>query len=160
MGKLATDANTRVVRSGTLHIEATPDLAFMLFTGPGEALWVDDWEPTVISGDGLSLGTVFTTNIGEETLWIVVDFDRRSRYARYTRFAPGSRAGTVEVRVEADDRGGAIAHVTYELTALSMEGIEALVSFDESAYADMMRTWEQMIRDANIDYETGLFSPG
>jgi hypothetical protein len=130
----------------------------MLFTGPGEALWIDDWEPTVLGGDGLSRGTVFSTSIGEETLWIVVDFDRHARHARYARFAPGSRAGTVEVRVEADDQGGSIAYVTYELTALSADRNGVLEAFDETQYDDMLRTWGQMIRDADIDYESSLFS--
>ena len=146
-----------VVRTGTVHVEAPPQKAFVLFTGPGEELWIEEWDPTVISGDGLERGTVFTTEIGEKTYWIVVDFDREARHARYARVAPGSRAGTVEVRVEPDGNGGSIARVTYELTALSEAGNEILAEFDESAYAEMMLAWEQMIRDANIDYESGLF---
>lgn len=157
MSKTATIANSRVVRTGSLCVDAPPDLAFMLFTGPGEALWIDGWEPAVLGGDGLSRGTVFSTDIGEDTLWIVVDFDRHARHARYARFAHGSRAGTVEVRVEPGDKGGSIAYVTYELTALSADGNQALDAFDETEYADMLQTWERMIRDADIDYESAFF---
>jgi hypothetical protein len=147
-----------IARTGTLHIDAPPDSAFLLFTGPGEKLWIEDWDPVVVSGDGLSPGTVFITDIGEETLWIIVDFDRQARHARYARFAPGSRAGTVEVRVDSDGNGKSIARVTYELTALSQAGNDALAAFDEAAYTGMLQAWEQMIRDADIDYESGLFT--
>ena len=149
--------HTHVVRTGTLHVEAPPGKAFELFTGPGEELWIEEWEPTVLSGDGLAAGTVFLTDIGEPTVWIVVDFDRDARHARYARVAPGTRAGTVDVRVAADTAGQSIVTVTYELTALSEEGNRMLEAFDEAAYASMMRTWEQMIRDADIDYESELF---
>ena len=146
-----------VVRTGSVHVEAPPHLAFVLFTGPGEELWIEEWEPTVLSGDGLEAGTVFTTEIGEKIYWIVVDFDREARRARYARVSPDSRAGTVEVRVESDGGDGSIAHVTYELTALNEDGNEILEGFDEASCAEMMTTWEQMIRDENIDYESELF---
>ena len=146
-----------VVRTGTVHVEAPPHLAFALFTGPGERLWIEEWEPTVLSGDGLERGTVFTTDIGEKTYWIVVDFDRETLHARYARVAPESRAGTVDVKIEPDGEGGSLARVRYELTALSEAGNEILETFDEASYAEMMITWEQMIRDANIDYESELF---
>ena len=144
---------THVSRSGTLQIDAPPRQAFLLFTGPGEELWIEDWDPLVLSGDGLSSGTVFITDIEETTYWIVVDFDEAARHARYARVAPTSRAGTVDVKVESDGAGGSVARVTYELTALSEAGNRILEAFDEAAYADMLRSWEQMIRDADIDYE-------
>ena len=62
------------------------------------------------------------------------------------------------MRVESDGNGGSIAHVTYELTGLTDTGNEMLKEFDEQAYAEMMKTWEQMIRDANIDYESEFFA--
>ena len=147
-----------VVRTGSLHIEAPPHLAFELFTAPGEELWVEGWKPTVLSGDGLAAGTVFVTDVHDPTIWIVVDFDRELRHARYARVSPGSRAGTVDVKVESDGDGGSIARVTYELTGLSEAGNEQLREFDEQAYAQMMESWEQMIRDAHIDFDSAFFS--
>ena len=147
-----------VVRTGTLLVEAPPGKTFELFTGPGEELWIEEWEPTVLSGDGLTAGTVFLTDIGEPTIWIVVDFDRDARHARYARVAPLTRAGTVDVRVAADAAGESIVTVTYELTALSEDGNRMLEEFDEAAYAGMMKQWEQMIRDADIDFESGFFA--
>ena len=82
-GEAPSDADhVHVVRSGSLHVEAPPHLAFELFTGPGEELWIEEWEPTVLSGDGLEAGTVFVTGGHETTIWIVVDFDREARHAR------------------------------------------------------------------------------
>ena len=81
-----------IVRSGSLCVDAPPQHAFELFTAPGEELWVDGWNPTVLSGDGLEQGSVFVTDVGEVTYWIVVDFDRESRHARYARVAPGQRS--------------------------------------------------------------------
>ena len=156
-GELPTE-HVHVLRTGTLHVEAPPDRAFMLFTAPGEELWVDGWDPTLLSGDGLEEGTVFLTDVGEPTVWIVVDFDRSARHARYARVAPGTRAGTVDVKVAGDGNGESVVTVTYELTALSEQGDRMLNAFDEGAYADMMTTWEQMIRDADIDYESALFA--
>ena len=148
----------RVIRTGDVHIEAPPDQAFVLFTGPGEELWIEEWDPTVISGDGLEAGTVFLTDMGEPTVWIVVDFDRDARHARYARVAPRTRAGTVDVRVTTDGEGGSIATVTYELTALSEEGNRILEAFDEASFGATMSAWEQMIRDADIDYSSDIFA--
>ena len=150
--------HVRVVHTGTLHVAAPPHLAFELFTGPGEELWIEEWRPTVLSGDGVEAGTVFVTDGHERTIWIVVDFDREARHARYARVAPHTRAGTVEVTVESDGDGGSIARVRYELTGLTEAGNEMLREFDERAYAEMMKTWEQMIRDANIDYGSAFFA--
>ena len=146
-----------VVRTGTVHVEAPAAKAFELFTGPGEELWIEDWDPIVLSGDGLEAGTVFLTDIGESTVWIVVDFDREARHARYARVAPRTRAGTVDVKVGAVGENESVVTVRYELTALSEDGNRILEAFDEDAYAAMMTMWEQMIRDADIDYESELF---
>ena len=142
-----------VIRTGEVRVDAPPHQAFWLFTGPGEELWIEEWDPTVFGGDGLEAGTVFTTDAHEKTYWIVVDFDRESLHARYARVAPHTRAGTVDVRVRSDGADGSVARVTYELTALSQKGNEILSEFTEEAYAEMMTTWEQMIRDADIDYD-------
>ena len=147
-----------VVRTGSLRVEAPPELAFKLFTAPGEKLWIDEWDPAVVSGDGLERGTVFITDIHETTIWIVVDFDREARHALYARVAPDSRAGTVEVSVDPDGDGGSIVRVSYELTGLSEAGNGILRKFDETSYAAMMLTWEQMIREANIDYASQFFA--
>jgi hypothetical protein len=146
--------NRSVSHTGTLRVEAAPEHAFQLFTAPGERLWVRGWDPNVLSGgDGRARGTVFVTDAGGDTAyWIVVDYDAEILHARYARIAPGTRAGTVEVFARDDGAGATEVEVTYELTALSDEGEHQLAEFDSEAYARMLGEWEQMIRDANIEY--------
>jgi hypothetical protein len=142
-----------VDHSGTFDLDVLPEQALHLFTAPGETLWVPGWDPTILSGDGTAAGTVFVTTHGHETtIWVVVDFDSNRHRARYARVTPGSRAGTVEVRLQENDRGGSTVTVRYELTALSESGKESLDSFDAGAYSEMLKAWEEHIRHANIDY--------
>jgi hypothetical protein len=146
--------NRSVSHTGTLRVDAPPEHAFQLFTAPGERLWVDGWDPEVLSGgDGRSKGSVFVTDAhGEKAYWVVVDYDEEALHARYARIAPGSRAGTVEVLARDDGRGATEVEVSYELTALTDAGNEQLAAFDSGAYAQMLAEWEHMIREANPEY--------
>ena len=69
--------NRSVSHTGTLRVDAAPEHAFQLFTAPGERLWVDGWDPEVLShGDGRARGAVFVTNVaGNKAYWVVVDYD-------------------------------------------------------------------------------------
>ena len=146
--------NRSVSHTGTLRVDAPPEHAFQLFTAPGERLWVDGWDPEVLSGgDGRSKGSVFVTDAhGDKAYWVVVDHDEEALHARYARFAPGTHAGTVEVVARDDGTGGTEVQVTYELTALTGEGNELLAAFDSDAYSQMLAEWERMIREANPEY--------
>ena len=146
--------NRTVAHTGKLHVDAAPDHAFPLFTAPGERLWVDGWDPEILSGgDGRARGAVFVTRVGgDPTYWVVVDYDEDARHARYARIAPGTRAGTVEVTVRPDAAGGSEVEVTYELTALTTDGNEELEAFDAQAYDRMLADWERMIREAGLEY--------
>ena len=154
--------NRSVAHTGTLHVHATPEHAFQLFTAPGEKLWVDGWDPDVLSGgDGREKGSVFVTQAGgDKACWIVVDYDAEALHARYARIAPDTRAGTVEVFVRSDGAGGTEVEVTYELTALTDEGDRQLAAFDSGAYSGMLAEWEQMIRDANLEYPLPFAASG
>ena len=105
--------------------------------------------------DGREKGAVFvTTHGGEKTIWVVVDFDPGSLHVRYARISPESRAGTVQVRLRADGRGGSLAEVAYELTALNEAGNRELANFGPRHFALMMQEWEDAIRAADIDYRS------
>ncbi len=140
--------------SGTLHVEARPGHAFQLFTAPGEKLWIDGWDPEVLSGgDGRARGAVFVTSVkGEKACWVVVDYDDVALHARYARIAPATLAGTVEVAARDDGAGATEVTVTYELTALTADGNEQLAGFDRRAFDRMLAHWERLIRDANLEY--------
>ena len=143
-----------VDQSGTFELDVPPEQAFHLFTAPGETLWVPGWDPTILSGDGTEAGTVFVTTHGDETtIWVVVDFDPGRYRARYARVTPASRAGTVDVRLRDNGRGGSTVAVRYELTALTESGNENLAGFDAAAYAEMLKEWQRLIRDADLDHE-------
>jgi hypothetical protein len=145
--------NRSVSHTGTLRVDAPPEHAFQLFTAPGERLWVDGWNPEVLSGNGRGRGSVFVTDAhGDKAYWVVVDYDEEALHARYARIAPGTRAGTVEVVARDDGTGATEVDVTYELTALTDEGNEQLAAFDSDAYARMLADWERMIREANLEY--------
>ena len=143
-----------IAHTGTLRVDAVPDHAFQLFTAPGERLWIEVWDPIILSGgDGRPRGSVWVTGDGpHQTIWLVVDYDPESLHARYARITPASRAGSVEVFARSDGNGGTEVDVTYELTALSEDGNQDLAEFDADYFAHMMIEWERMIREANIEY--------
>jgi hypothetical protein len=146
--------NRSIAHTGTVHVDAAPEHAFQLFTAPGERLWVDGWDPEVLSGgDGRARGAVFITDVdADKAYWIVADYDTEALRARYARIAPATRAGTVEVVARSDGAGGTEVEVTYELTALTEEGDAQLAEFDSEAFAGMLADWERMIRDAKLEY--------
>ena len=136
-----------ISRSGSFELDMTPGEALPLFTAQGEKLWVPDWRPEILSGDGFEKGTVFVTSShGHKTNWIVMDYDTETLHALYARVTPEIDAGTVEVTIVPNGRGGSIVNVTYQLTALSATGAEKLqASFSENNYARMMEDWRSMI---------------
>lgn len=154
--------NRSIAHAGTLHVDAPPEHAFQLFTAPGERFWIDDWDPDVLrGGDGRAQGSVFVTRAGgDKAYWIVVDYDASAMHARYARIAPDTRAGTVEVLARSDGTGGTEVEVRYELTALTEQGDRQLAAFDAGAFAQMMSDWEQMIREANIEYPLPFAADG
>ena len=145
---------TSVVHTGTLHVDATPEHAFQLFNAPGERLWVPGWDPVVLrGGDGREKGSVWVTDVeAVATIWVVVDYDPESLHARYARISPDSSAGTVEVFARSDRRGGTDVDVSFELTALNDAGNRKLADFDAEFFSQMMFDWEQLIREANIEF--------
>jgi len=148
-----------LAHTGTVHVDAPPRRAFQLFTAPGEKLWIEEWDPDVLSGgDGRSKNAVWLTGHGgEQTIWLVVDYDPEALHARYARVTPGSRAGTVEVFAHEDGQGGTDVKVSYVLTALNDEGNKALAEFGDGNFAQMMAHWENVIRSSKIDFQASLF---
>ncbi|KAB2969040.1 MAG: SRPBCC family protein [Thermoanaerobaculia bacterium] len=136
-----------VERCAALHLSTDPATALPLFSPEGERRWVAGWEPEPLHAPGGTLsasGAVFRTRAdGEETLWLVLAFDRERGRAAYARLTPGSRLGTVEVELEADRAGGTRARVTYRLTSLSERGAAALSELTPDAFAGWIAGWER-----------------
>ena len=138
-----------IERTGRFTLPIPPEAAFPFFSAEGERLWVTGWEPVPLhapDGDLAVAGAVFSTAVGGElTLWLVLEFDRVRRVARYARFTPGSRLGTVTVRCVAE-AGGTEVTVTYEMTSLSPEGAATLEAMTPEEYAGSLASWEREIR--------------
>ncbi|HSI91928.1 MAG TPA: hypothetical protein VK925_00430, partial [Jiangellaceae bacterium] len=108
---------------------------------------VAGWSPrfaVAVSDDTLP-GTVFETATHDEvTTWVVLDREPGSRIS-YARVTPGSRAGTVAVRLDADADGRhSLVWVEYTLTALTSEADRELAEF-AAAYPAFLVSWEEAI---------------
>ena len=133
------------MQTGAFDLPLPPDEAFKLFTAEGERLWVPDWAPQMLGTLPQAPGLVFLTGGGDEaTIWTVLASDLPGGLVRYSRVTPGSRAGIVEVGLTAKDEGTQV-QVTYDLTALSPEGEQALEAYRGEAFAEMLRTWCSLI---------------
>jgi hypothetical protein len=139
---------TRIERTGDFLLPIPPDQAFSFFSPEGERAWVPDWDPVYLSPDHPSEapGTVFRTKHGgEETLWLILGYDRGKGEAEYVRVTPGSRMGTVRVRCRGDGESGSRITVSYALTALSEGGNAVLADLTESRYTGMLQEWRQRL---------------
>ena len=138
----------RVVRHGSVDVALPLPEAFELFTPEGERRWVAGWEPRYLHpADGrLEAGMVFTTAVGgEETLWMVSAHDPRAGHADYMRLTPGSRIGLVRIRCNALGERRTRVDVTYEMTALSDSGNDAVRAFGDKPFASVMQAWSESI---------------
>ena len=123
----------------------------LLFTARGERDWVKGWDPEFPAGEPREEdeGTVFvTTARGRPTYWVVAA--RATRSVRYARTTPGVFAGTVEVRERRSDAHSTQVDITYDLTALSLEGAAELDDF-ASGYEQEISAWQDAIETALAD---------
>jgi hypothetical protein len=137
-------------RSGSLEIPLPPREALALFTAEGEREWVPGWDPVYLHTEGAPTeeGTVFRTeHDGQETVWLILRWEPGDGVARYGRFTPGHRVGTVEVRCDPRPSGGSRVTVTYALTALSEEDAQDLETLTPEAYRAMMVEWQERLMD-------------
>ncbi len=139
--------------TGRIQVGLPPARAFRLFTPEGERDWAPGWDPRypVPAPDDTEPGTVFETSAhGQRTVWLVLD-RQPGRHISYARVAPGDRAGTVTVVLDAAGPHGQSSEVevTYDLTALSEAAAHHLREFAEG-YPAYLRSWEDAIA-AHLD---------
>lgn len=138
------------------HVEHTGGLTlpfslrhvFPLFSPEGERAWVPGWDPDYLHPDHPSTapGTVFrTTHNGEDTLWLILEYDPASASAAYGRFSPGSRLGTIHVSCFEEGPHRTRVSITYSLTAIAAAGNSVLANFTAEAYATMLENWQAAI---------------
>ncbi len=136
-----------ISKTGSFELDRPPKKALPLFSGPGEKIWIDHWDPTFLNGDGFERGNVFiTNNHGHKTHWLVVEYDTKALRAVYARVTPDVDMGTVEVQLVSNGKGGSIVNVTYQLTSLSQKGSHILQkNYSQDKYDHMMQDWRSMI---------------
>jgi hypothetical protein len=137
-----------VSRTGSFHLDVTPQRAFPLFTAQGERLWAPGWEPEMLSGD-VERGSVFRTRSHDQTVvWIVSAYDADLRRVSYARLVDGMNMGLVDVACDAD-RDGTRVTVRYTLTPLSEVGERKVAHLlDAPQYAEFMEEWRTAIAAA------------
>lgn len=143
---------TSIACSHRLRIAAPADECFLFFTPAGEVHWAEGWVPRYVAPTHgrAQAGMVFTTGAGAEfTIWMLADFDRTARRARYARVTPALRTGFVEIACDPVSAQESEVLVTYRLTALSREGADSLDAFAPAAYARMIEGWKTAI-DARL----------
>jgi hypothetical protein len=137
-----------VDRSGELTLPLPLGHAFPLFSPEGERAWVPGWDPDYLHPDHPSNapGTLFrTTHNGEDTLWLVLTYNPTEATARYGRFSPASRVGTVQVYCQADAPDRTRVSISYSLTAITPTGNAVLAALTPERYSAMLRDWQEAI---------------
>lgn len=91
-------------------------------------------------------GTVFQTNhSGQNTTWLILEFDLTAGRARYARLTEGSHVGTVTVECLGEGSGRTVVRVSYHLTSTTPAGTRLLQAMTEAAYTAMLQDWRRLI---------------
>jgi hypothetical protein len=156
-------AALRAVRTAAIHVRASIDRVFPLFTPEGERAWVPGWDPVYRhpATGRVEPGAVFVTRAHDadvETVWTVVRYDPAARHATYSRVTPGLHAVIVDVACQRAADGGTLARITYTYTALSEDGNAAVARQTDEAYGAMIREWEEAI-NAHLQASHAASSP-
>ena len=128
----------------SFHLDAPRERVFPLFTAQGEREWAPGWEPLMLSG-AAERGSAFQTHNhhGQETTWIVIEYEPSEGRASYARLAQGLNIGLVDVVCTEAEGGGTDVSVAYTLTALNAEAEMFVENFLEpQQYARMMDEWQ------------------
>jgi hypothetical protein len=134
----------RAVRQGGFELPCSPATALPLFTPEGERRWVGGWRPEYLSGATDEVGAVWRTSIGGDTTWVTTDRD--DDRVRYARVSSNGTAGLVEVLCRPAENGTSV-RVTYDLTACTTAGVDALRRF-ATDFDDMLEHWRQATTSA------------
>ncbi len=136
--------SSRRLRHG-FQVPLPPDEAFPLFTPRGEREWAPHWDPQFPArvDDDSQPGTVFTVLLGDSpSTWIVTHSDP-GREIQYARVIPERSAALVTASCAPSGPGTTVT-VTYEVTALSAQGEEALLELADG-FVEYIAGWEAAI---------------
>lgn len=151
----------RATRTGIVTVPRDPHDATALFTAEGERHWAPDWNPSYPDPntvDATAPGTIWRTERDEGPVtWVVAD--RRPAGFTYTLLIGTIAAGTVTVDCAPDGDGATTATVTYDLTALSPQGLPLVADVAET-FTQRMRTWTELLAQVPSDVPVDVTEPG
>jgi len=134
----------------SFHLLAPPSRVLALFTARGERDWAPGWNPEMLSG-AEERGSAFRTRDthGQETVWVVTEYEPLQGRVSYARAALGSNIGLVDVICTQAAAGGTDVSVRYTLTALSESGRAFVRTFLEAGqYSRMIDEWRAATTEA------------
>ena len=136
----------RLTRTYVQTIHATPEEIFPLLCPELEKSWLPGWSYRMIhSHSGVAeRGAVFETEReGGTTVWIVVEHDPQRRVA-FARWQPDGLLVHIEIALGRHHGEATTAVcISYAYTPCSQRGVEALATYTEEAWLEMMSFWER-----------------
>lgn len=141
------EAPTRVTRSYTQQLVASPDQVFPLLCPVREAQWLERWDPShVASHSGLAeLDCVFVTEATpHNAVWYVTRHEPEHHFVEMIKITPEVTACKLSIVLRATPHGSA-ANITYRHTSLGTEGDAFVAAFSADHYEQFMRDWERRL---------------
>lgn len=135
-------------RTGSLHIHASIDVVFPMFTPEGEKAWAAGWNPEyVFPADGeTSQGMVFRTEHSGPKTWVMTLYDAEQHRAEYVNFASDL---LVQIAVKCrSEQSGTTAEVTYVHTGLTEAGNKLVDEYTQERHERQMQHWQEAIEKA------------
>ena len=137
----------RVCHSYTQSIHATPDVVFPLLCPIRELEWTPGWHlDWVISDSGVAEQSCVFQTPGEENtapaIWFTTQHHSDVHEVEYIKIIPKHTATKLQASLESDGKGGTLATIAYEYTALGPEGERFVDGCTEDWYLKMMLGWE------------------
>ena len=137
----------RAGHSYTQSIHAAPLEVFPLLCPVRELDWTPGWQPDwVISDSGIAEPDCIFQTPGDEgtppATWFITRHDPRSHEVEMIKIIPGHSATKLQAALETDGKGGTLATVAYQYTALGPDGERFVDGCTEDWYLEFMRGWE------------------
>jgi hypothetical protein len=134
------------------QLRASPEKVFPLLCPVLEAEWVPGWLPErVISQPGVcERECVFITppefpSEPESAIWIVTKYEPDNLSLEMYKVAPEHTVSKLEISLSDTSGIETSATISYEITAIGVNGEKFLEEFTEEWYAKFMEEWEMLL---------------
>jgi hypothetical protein len=135
----------RLARSFVQHIHASPEEVFPLLCPEREKEWLPGWNADMIhSATGIAeRGAVFQSpHEAGHTFWLVTEYDSPRRIG-FTRWQPDGLVVHIEISLGRHHDGATAVCISYDYTAISDIGLEALKKLTPDAWLKNMAFWQE-----------------